>query len=119
MVTTFILTGCCCCLCCCLCCNCCCGKCSSDDDDDDYVIEIPPDFDVDEATASNAAFDSVSICIRLTHADGSRVSEANIRVCLSVCLIVRTITQRMIPKCPNLVYGMTLGQPVDDNMILG
>jgi len=31
-------------------------------------------------------------------------------VCLSVCLFVRSITQKwMIPKCSNLVYGMTLG----------
>ena len=33
-------------------------------------------------------------------------------VCLSVCLFVRSITQeRMIPKCSNLVYRMTLGYP--------
>jgi len=39
-----------------------------------------------------------------------RMSKAFIRVCDSVCLFVRTITQkRMIPKCSNLVQGMTLG----------
>jgi len=36
-------------------------------------------------------------------------------VCLSVCLFVRSITQkRKIPKCSNLVYGMTLGYPRND-----
>lgn len=55
MVTAFFLTGCCCCLCCCLCCNCCCGKCSSDDD---YDVDMP-DFDVDETTFNNDAFDYV------------------------------------------------------------
>jgi len=40
-------------------------------------------------------------------------------VCLFVCLSVRTITQkRMIPKCSNLVHGMTLVYPTSD-MILG
>jgi len=33
-------------------------------------------------------------------------------VCLCVCLFVHSITQkRMIPKCSNLVKGMTLGYP--------
>ena len=45
----------------------------------------------------------------ITHADGSRMSKAIIRVCLCVillfvCLFFRTITQkRMIPKCSYLV----------------
>jgi len=38
---------------------------------------------------------------------------------LSVCLFVRSITQkRMIPKCSNLVYGMTLGY-TRTGMLLG
>jgi len=38
-------------------------------------------------------------------------------VCLFVCLFVRGITQkRMIPKCSNLVYGMTLGYPISDTV---
>jgi len=51
--------------------------------------------------------------IVVTRADGSRVSKAFIRVCLrfylSVCLFVCTKTQKMIPKCFNLMYGMNLG----------
>ena len=64
MVTACLLTGCCCCLCCCWCCYCCCGKCRSDDD---YDVEMP-DFDIDETTFNNDAFDyvfyGVSICLR-------------------------------------------------------
>lgn len=55
MVTACLLTGCCCCLCCCWCCYCCCGKCRSDDD---YDVEMP-DFDIDETTFNNDAFDYV------------------------------------------------------------
>ena len=54
-----------------------------------------------------------------TYADRSRVCKAFSSVCLAVCLSVRTISQkRMIPKCLNLVKGMTFGYPTSD-MILG
>jgi len=40
-------------------------------------------------------------------------------VCLFVCLFVCSITQkRMIPKCSNLIYRMTLGYPRND-VVLG
>jgi len=40
-------------------------------------------------------------------------------VCLFICLFVRSIIQkRMIPKCSNLVQGMTLGYTRND-MLLG
>jgi len=55
----------------------------------------------------------------ITQADGSRVSIAVIRVCLSVCLFVRSITQkRMTPKSSNLVAGITLGY-TKSNVVLG
>jgi len=41
-------------------------------------------------------------------------------VCLFVCLFVcpQHNSKRKIPKCPNLLYGMTLGYPRSD-MVLG
>ena len=39
-------------------------------------------------------------------------------VCLCVCLFVRSITQkRKIPKCSNLVRGMTLGYPISGTVL--
>jgi len=49
------------------------------------------------------------LSVTITHANYvvGRMFES---VCLSVCLFVRSITQkRMIQKCSNLVQGMTLG----------
>ena len=43
---------------------------------------------------------------------GTTFESVCLSVCLFVCLFVRSITEkRIIPKCSNLVKGMTLGYP--------
>jgi len=47
------------------------------------------------------------------------VGRSSASVCLSVCLFVRSVTQkRMIPKCSNSMQGMTVGYPRSE-MVLG
>jgi len=51
----------------------------------------------------------MSAVLVITHADSAWVRRSVPSVCLFVCLFVSIMTQKqMIPKCSNLVQGMTL-----------